>query len=261
MQQLFVSILCLLLLSACTSTEVTTTTKNSATGQKLAFDPKGAAEIRVKLAIRLIENKQMQQAKENLEKALEYQPKDANVYRAFAYYYEKVNENDTAEKLYKKSLSLDRNNSDTYNNYGAFLCRQKRYEEAEKAFLTAIEQTSYTKVADTYENAGLCAEEVKHFDKALFYYQYSLSHNPNKLYLHLFLSKINITQKNYKEAQLNLINYQKQNGQSAESLWQWIRLSYATEKSASLNKYAALLLEKFPESRQALDYLNHEYYR
>lgn len=260
MHQLFVSILLLLFLSACTATETITTTKNATTGQKLAFDPKSAAEIRVKLAILYIENKQMQQAKENLEKALEYQPKDADIYRVFAYYYQKVNENDKAEQLYKKSLSLDRKNSDTYNNYGAFLCKQKRYEEAEKAFLTAIEQTSYTNVADTYENAGLCAEEIKHLDKALFYYQYALSHNPNKLYLNLFLAKINISQKNYREAQLNLFNYQKQNGHSAESLWQWIRLSYATEKSASLNKYAALLLEKFPESHQALDYLNHEYY-
>ncbi len=261
MQQLFVSILCLLLLSACTSTEVTTTTKNTAAGQKMAFDPQAAAEIRVKLAIRFIENKDMQQAKQNLEKALEYQPKDANVYRVFAYYYEKVNEIEKAEQLYKKSLSLDRKNSDTYNNYGAFLCKEKRYEEAEEAFLTAVKQTSYTKVADTYENAGLCAEEAKNIDKAIFYYQYAFSHNPNKLYLQLFLAKLHITQKNYKEAQLNLINYQKRNGQTAESLWQWIRLSYAAEKSASLNKYAATLLEKFPESRQALDYLNHEYYQ
>ncbi|MGB5446439.1 MAG: type IV pilus biogenesis/stability protein PilW [Psychromonas sp.] len=260
MQQLFVSILLLLSLSACTSTEVTTTIKNSTAGQKVNFDAKAAADIRVKLAIRYIENKQMQLAQLNLEKALEFQPKDANVYRAFAYYYEKVNENEKAEQAYKKSLSLDRKNSDTYNNYGTFLCKQKRYEEAEKAFLTAIEQTSYTKVADTYENAGLCAEKVKNLDKAVFYYQYSLSHNPNKLYLNLYLARINITQKKYAEAQLNLLNYQKQSGNSAESLWQSIRLSYATQQSANLNKYAAVLLKKFPESHQALDYLNHGYY-
>jgi len=259
MQQLFFSIL-LVLLTACTSSETTSTTKNATSGQKMALDPQGAAEIRVKLAILYIENKQMQQAKENLEKALAYQPEDANIYRVFAYYYQKVNENDKAEKLYKKSLSLDNKNSDTYNNYGTFLCKQKRYQEAENAFLTAIEQVSYTNVADTYENAGLCAEEISQLDKALFYYQYALSHNPNKLYLNLYLANINITQKNYQQAQLNLFNYQKHSGNSAESLWQWIRLSYATGKNASLNKYAALLLAKFPESNQALDYLNHGYY-
>ncbi|PKH02900.1 type IV pilus biogenesis/stability protein PilW [Psychromonas sp. MB-3u-54] len=260
MRQTFVSILLLLVLSACTSSATTTTTKNSGAGQKRTLDPKGASEIRVKLALVYLENKQMQQAKENLDKALAYQPKDATVYRVFAYYYQAVKENEKAEQMYKKSLSLDPQNSDTYNNYGTFLCQQKRYEEAENAFLTALEQLSYSNVADTYENAGLCAEEINHLDKALFYYQYSLAHNPNKLYLNLALAKINITQKNYKEAQLNLFNYQKQSAYSAESLWQWIRLSYATGKHAGLNKYAGILLETFPQSHQALDYLNHGYY-
>lgn len=260
MRQIFVSILLLLVMSACTTSETTTTSKNSAAGQKMALDKKGAAEIRVKLALVYLKNNQMQPAKENLEKALSYQPKDATIYRVFAYYYQAVNENEKAEQMYKKSLSLDQNNSDTYNNYGTFLCQQKRYEEAEKAFLTALEQLSYNNVADTYENAGLCAEKIKHLDKALYYYQYSLSHNPNKLYLNLEMAKINITQKNYKGAELNLYNYQKQRGYSAESLWQWIRLSYATGKDASLNKYAGILLETFPESHQALDYLNHGYY-
>ncbi|ABM03002.1 type IV pilus biogenesis/stability protein PilW [Psychromonas ingrahamii 37] len=260
MRQTFFSILLLLVLSGCTSSATTTTTKNTGAGQKMALDPEGASRIRVKLALVYLENKQMQQAKENLEKALEYQPKDATVYRVFAYYYQAVKENEKAEQMYKKSLSLDPKNSDTYNNYGTFLCQQKRYAEADKAFLTALEQLSYSNVADTYENAGLCAEEIKNLEKALFYYQSSLAHNPNKLYLNLVLTKINITKQNYTEAQLNLSNYQKQKGYSAESLWQWIRLSYATGQHANMNKYAGILLEKFPESHQALDYLNHGYY-
>jgi type IV pilus assembly protein PilF len=69
-----------------------------------------------------------------------------------------------------------------------------------------------------------------------------------------------ISKKDYKAARLSLFNFEKQNRASAESLWQWIRLSYATEKSASLNKYAGKLLTEFPESQQALDYLNHDYY-
>lgn len=247
-------------LSACVSTVTTTTTKNAGAGKQMAFDPQGAAENRVKLALIYLENNQMQQAKENLDKALSYQPKNAEVYRVFAYYYQRVNEIETAEEFYKKSLSLDNKNADTYNNYGTFLCREGRYEEAEKAFLTAVEQSTYTSVANTYENAGLCATKAESVDKAIYYYQYAVSHNPNKVYLNLSLASLNINKQAYKEAQLNLYNYQKQSKPSAESLWQWVRLSYATGKSASLNKYAGELLKDFPESQQALDYLNHEYY-
>lgn len=260
MRQLFILMSCVLLLSACVSSETSVTTSNSGAGQQMIFDPKAAADTRVKLALVYLQKDNMQKAKENIEKALEYQPNDADIYRIFAYYYQRVNEDDKAEELYKKSLSIDSKNADTYNNYGTFLCGKERYEEAEKAFLMAVEQSTYTNVANTYENAGTCAEKAQALDKALYYYQYALSHNPNKAYLNVYLAKLNITLKNFKEARLNLFNYQKKHKVSPEVLWQLIRLSYATEKSASLNKYAGELLNQFPDSQQALNYLNHEYY-
>lgn len=258
-------LLCIILSSAlflggCVSSETSITTKNTGAGNATQFDPVGAAETRVKLALVYLRKNNMQQAKENLDKALEYQPDSANTYRIFAYYYQRVNENELAEEHYKKSLRLDSDNADTYNNYGAFLCKLARYEEAEEAFLSAVEQTSYTAVANTYENAALCAEKAEAHDKAIFYYQYALSHNPNKFYINLSLAKLNIDKQDYSAARLNLYNYQKTNKANAETLWQWIRLSYATGKGASLTKYAGQLLEKFPDSQRALDYLNHEYY-
>ncbi len=260
MRQFIVIISLLLLLSACVATETTVKTKNSGAGNKMRFDPQAAAATRVKLALVYLQKNNMQMAKENIEKALQYQPNDADIYRVFAYYYQRVNEEEKAEALYKKSLSLDSNNPDTYNNYGTFLCKQGRYQEAEKAFLTALQQSSYSAVANTYENAGMCSEKARDADKAIYYYQYALSHNPNKSYLHLTLARLQISQKDYTAARLNLFNFQKNNKASAESLWQWIRLSYATEKNAALNKYAGKLLTEFPESQQALDYLNHDYY-
>ncbi|WP_022942027.1 type IV pilus biogenesis/stability protein PilW [Psychromonas hadalis] len=250
----------LLFLTACVSSETSVVTKNSGAGHVTQFDPEGAAKTRVKLALLYLNQNNMQQAKGNLDKALEYQPDDADIYRIFAYYYQRVNENEIAEEYYKKSLRIDSKNADTHNNYGTFLCKLARYKEAEQAFLIAVKLPRYTAVANTYENAGLCAEKAQATDKALYYYQYALSHNPNKLYLNLSLAKLNIDKKEYKTARLNLFNYQKSSKINAESLWQWIRLSYATEKGASLSKYAGQLLEQFPDSQRALDYLNHEYY-
>lgn len=261
MRQIIVIVSLFLLLSACVSSETTVTKKEVGAGHKTEFDSEGAADTRVKLALLYLQKNNMQKAKENIETALEYQPNDANVYRVFAYYYQRVKEYDKAEALYKKSLSLDSKNPDTYNNYGTFLCKQGRYQEAEKAFLSAVKQTTYSAVANTYENAGICSEKAGDVDKAIYYYQYALSHDPLKSYIHLILAKLYINNKNYDAARLSLFNFQKNNKESAESLWQWIRLSYATEKNASLNKYAGKLLAEFPESQQALDYLNHDYYQ
>jgi len=255
------AIICSILffLTACVSSETTVTKSNTTVGGKTTFDPKAAAEIRVKLAVGHLEKNNMEKAKENLEKALEYEPNNSDIYRVFGYYYQRVNENEKAEEQYKKSLSLNKKNAKTYGVYGAFLCTQERYDEAEVAFLKAIKTANYTGVANIYENAAICSEKSGKIDRALTYYQSALSHNPKKTYLHLTLAKMLIDKKEYKNARLNLFQFQKSSGVTAESLWQWVRVSYATGKSASLNKYATILLTDFPESEQALQYLNHDY--
>jgi type IV pilus assembly protein PilF len=260
MRLLFIILSLSLFLGGCVTSETVVTTKNGGGGKPSEFDPKGAAETRVKLALLYMRDDHMQAAKENLDMAFEYQPNDSDVLRIFAYYYQRVNEIETAESYYKRSLRSDPKNADTYNNYGTFLCKLERYEEAEKAFLQAVDISTYANVANTYENAAVCAEKAQNLEKAVYYYEYALSHNPNKIYINLSLAKLNIDRKDYGAARLNLYKYQSKGKVSAESLWQWIRLSYATEKGASLSKYAGQLLEQFPDSKRALDYLNHEYY-
>ena len=259
MRFIFVALISVFFISACVSSE-TTTIVNSPSGKKMAFDPKGAADTRIKLALLYLENKQMQQAKENLDTALKYQPDSAKVHRIFAYYYEKVNENEKAEEFYKESLSLDADNGDTNHNYATFLCGQGQYDKAETFFLKAISAPNYTRVARSYANAGICAEKANHNEKAIFYYGYALSHSPNSNEINLSLAKLNITEKNYPTAILNLFAFQKDSKPTAESLWQWIRLSYATDKKSSLSRYSNQLLQKFPESEQALNFLTNKYY-
>lgn len=259
MRSIFVMLFSVLFISACVSSE-TTTTSNNLGGQKMAFDPEGASKTRVKLALLYLENQQMQAAKENLDTALNYQPDGVEVHRVFAYYYEKVNENEQAEVFYKKALSLDANNGDTFHNYATFLCGQGRYEEADAYFLKAIKSPNYSQVARSYANAAICAEKSNNNEKAIFYYGYALSHSPSSNEINLSLAKLNINSKNYKAAVTNLFSFQRNSEATAESLWQWIRLSYATGKEASLSRYSEQLLKQFPESQQALSYLNNEYY-
>ena len=65
MRQL-IAISLILLLSACVSSETTITKKNSGSVKNTEFDPKAAADIRVKLAVGHLQKNNMQKAKENL---------------------------------------------------------------------------------------------------------------------------------------------------------------------------------------------------
>lgn len=259
MRFMFLLVFTPIFISACVSSE-TTTTLNNPNGIKVAFNKEAAVDTRIKLALLYLENKQMQQAKENLDKALFYQPNNARTFRILAYYFQLVNEDEKAEEYYNKSISVDPKNGDTYHNYGTFLCAKGQYNHADMLFLKAVNLPTYNRVAQTYQNAAVCAEENKKYKKAIRYVEHALSHDPNNINLSLFLAKLNINVKNYTAAKLNLFTFQRNAKPSAESLWQWIRLSYATGNEEDLLKHGEQLLKLFPETPQVLYYVNKKYY-
>jgi type IV pilus assembly protein PilF len=259
MRLLFFFFIVPFLISACVSSQ-TTTTQNNPNGLKSAFNSEVAAETRMQLALLYLENNQMQLAKENLDIALQYQPNSAKIVSVLAYYYQQVNEDGEAEKYYKKSIALDPENGDTYHNYASFLCAKGFYKKGEDLFLKAVALPHYLRVEQTYQNAAICAEEERNYNKAILYAEYALSHNPNNINLNLFLAKLNINVKKYEAAKLNLFTFEHSSSSTAESLWQWIRLDYAEGDKASLSKHGEQLERLFPGTPQVLNYVNKKYY-
>ena len=94
------------------------------------IDNSEAAKTRVALGLQYLKVGQMSNAKFNLEKAKTFAPNLSSVHTAFAYYYQQVGEQELAEKSYLKAIKLDGNDADALNNYGTFLCRMKRFDEA-----------------------------------------------------------------------------------------------------------------------------------
>ena len=59
------------------------------------------------------------------------------------------------------------------NNYGVFLCRQKKYTEAIIHFLLATKDPAYLHVSDAYQNAAHCALKIPNRALADQYAAYS----------------------------------------------------------------------------------------
>lgn len=116
-----------------------------------------AAKARVDLALGYLAENNYSQAKLNLDKALEHAPSYYLVHSAFAYYYQKQGDAKSAEQNYQQAIKADGTQGDTYNNYGAFLCTEKRFAEAYQQFDLALQAKNYYRQADTYENKVLCA--------------------------------------------------------------------------------------------------------
>lgn len=160
-----------------------------------------AAKTRIALGLQYLKLGEMSNAKFNLEKALTFSPKLPAAHAAMAYYYQTVDELELAEKSFVKALSYNPNDPDTLNNYGAFLCRVKRFDEAEKTFMKAIKVPSYLKVAESYENAALCALENNQFEKAKSYFASSLDHSALRANTLINMASLNYAMGEFREAQ------------------------------------------------------------
>lgn len=226
---------------------------------KQEVDEVEAAEARITLGLGYLDNGQWQRARDNLERALEYAPKYYRAQNAMAYYYQKVDEPDAAEAMYQQALRDSPKNGDVRNNYGVFLCGQGRYEEAIDAFEKAIKQPYYYLTSASYENAALCSLKKGSDSEARAYFSKALSYDPYRPKSMLQLSKMDIEADNLNEARVRLFKFNNRYGYNPDSLWLLIQLEQEAGRETLVDKYAGLLKEKYPDSKQYQNYLANEY--
>ncbi len=108
-------------------------------------------EADIKLVMAYLEEGDFQEAKRIL---LELQTIDSinpAVWYVKGYFYERVGEFLKAQINYKKALRLNAKDGAAHRNYGNFLFRQGRYEEAMNEFLMAAEDDNYLETAGAFE--------------------------------------------------------------------------------------------------------------
>ena len=244
-------------LSGCV-TETTIIGKNSVQ-QENSIDNAAAAKTRIQLGMGYLNKGQMAPAKYNFEKAIELAPDSADAYLAMAHYYQAVGDKVSAQKAYEKLMSGHGNNPDVLNNYGAFLCRNRNYSEADEMFMRAVAQPHYLKMDDSYENAGVCALQAGKKEKALEYYRLALGYNPHKVKLLLDLAEMALNANNPTEAESWLSTYRKKATDTPQSLWLSIRTAQAQGRIADSHIFGQTLVQQFPSSIQTKRYQNNDY--
>ena len=218
-----------------------------------------AAKTRIALGLQYLKVGQMSNAKFNLEKAKTFAPNLSNVHTAFAYYYQQVGENTLAEDAYKKALKLDSNDADALNNYGTFLCKMKRFDEAEKTLLKAINVPSYLQVAQSYENAALCALENKQYEKAKQYFDQSLSHSALRANTLVNVAGLSYAMGEYKQAQQYAQRLENIGVVSPRVLLLRALIELKLGRMSQSKKYGTTLVSMYVKSPEALMYLSKSF--
>ncbi|MFC0445756.1 type IV pilus biogenesis/stability protein PilW [Pseudidiomarina halophila] len=219
------------------------------------FNAEEAAATRLALGFQYLRSGNYQQARANLERARDYTPKNPSVHTGLAIYYQQVKEYDKAERYYRNAIDLQPSNGDTYNNLGALLCTMGRYDEADSLFNQALQIPDYVKVASTYENAALCAAQAGKFDKADNYFNRALNHSARNSTILESYAAVLLDQQRIQEAAQILAQRANLPQLSPEYLRLEIELARQQNNKVRQVSFGELLLSRFPDSRQAREYL------
>ncbi|GHE94536.1 hypothetical protein GCM10011501_24960 [Thalassotalea profundi] len=214
------------------------------------------AMTRISLGLGYLKMGNTTQAKLNLEKAKRFSPNLVQVHTAFAYYYDTVSEPELAIDSYETALSLQRDNADTLNNYGAFLCKHEQYQAAEKQFLKAIAVPSYLLVSQSYQNLAICQLEAKQFSKAESYLKKAIVHSPNNASVLLQMVRLQYIKGDYENAQKYFQRYEKSTRRfTPDALALAFKVFEKQYDRKTAKNYAGMLVKMFPASYEAKQYI------
>ncbi len=213
--------------------------------------PPSPAQLNVRAARELLAQGHEEAALNKVRLALQLDPELADAYQVAGHIYEQSAQPQLAEKYYRRALQLAPTDLRKRNDYGQYLCRQGRFDQAEIQFLKAAETQHPRARAIAYTNAGLCALRIPDLDRAAQYFRAALEADPAMDVAYYQLARINYQKHRYPQARRNLKSYLRTASPTPKALLLGMRIERALGDRSAFERYARMLQERFPESQEA----------
>ena len=218
-------------------------------------DSENAAQYNAQLGAQYLRRGDLDQAQEKLTKALEQDDFNALAHVTYAQLQHRVEKLYSADKHFKRALKLEPEEAEHRNSYGIYLCSVRRYEVAEEQFQLAADNPYYKTPEFALDNAGLCMLDANRLDDAEKYLREALRVNTKfgNAYLHMADLMYRLKRLTVSEAYFD--RYKVYGQESSEGLWLGYKIKRDAGDIAGAESYGGQLLDKFPASREAGDYL------
>jgi len=239
------------LLAGCTTTDDKAVIKTIKTQKSTEPNLKDAAELNTQLAIGYIQREQYKPARDKLDKAIEQNPDYLPAYKTLAYLYALLGQTEKAEEKYQEALDLIPDDADLSNSYGAFLCTQGKYDEAQERLRVAYSDPFYESLYLAESNAGSCYIKQGEYKKAEALLRKSLRKEPKLPGSLISMAEVGLKTERYLMARAYIQRYHAIKPASAESLWIQIQAEKNLGAKDHYMKYARQLISEFPDSDQA----------
>ena len=212
-----VLLLSALLVSSCQS-------MNTPRGESAANATAELVQRHLDLAIGYLRNRDYLRAKEKLAKALDIDPKNAEVHATYGLVFQLEGETDLAGEYFRKAVKYNPQSAQIRNSYGAFLFSEKRFREAVEQLSKASEDRFYPNRPMVFENLGVAYNRIGDTQKAENAFVRATQLNPQQPRALIELGEIRFDERNYIESRDYYSRYSKVGSSTAKSLWLCVRL-------------------------------------
>lgn len=211
-------------------------------------DNRTRAKLHTELASLYFQSGNLIVALEELTIAIAIDSEYAPAYstRGLVLYY--IREFDSADKDFRRALSLNEKDPEINNNYGWYLCQIGKVRESIAYFQKAIRNPLYQTPEIAYLNAGACHVKLGELDVAEDYVRKTLRFSPENPQALFQLAAINYKRGNFDAARELLMGVVRKNEPSAEALWLLLRVERRLGDNIAETSLATQLRRKYPDS-------------
>lgn len=209
------------------------------------------ARIHTELAASYYERAQYAISLQEIDKALQAASDYSQAYNVRALVRMALREDEQADADFRRSLQLDNKNSETYNNYGSFLCQRGRAKESIRQFQEALKNPLYATPEVAYANLGMCSKKAGLMKEVENNLQRALVLRPGMPEALYGLADWSFDKGDYAGAKSYFLRFSQVSPDlTAEQLWLAVRIERKMRDRNSEASYALQLRKRYPESRE-----------
>jgi len=210
-----------------------------------------AAKIWVQLGQHYLELGKLELAKEDLLKALKFDPKSIDAHTVLATLYDRVGDHASAEQYYREAADLAPTSATVNNNYGLYLCKVGKFELAQKRFDIA-KSDGFSKEPDlVYLNSGTCVLLANGpADIAESDFRRAIELNPNNGQALFQLASVLYKKNDYFKARAYVQRFDALGQANPDALLLARNIEVKLGNAEAARDYAQRLHDQFPDSAQ-----------
>jgi type IV pilus assembly protein PilF len=209
-----------------------------------------AAQVQTQLAAALMQQGNMKESYDHLQKAVAFDDKYVPAHTMLAILYEHTNQLPQAEREYRTALSVDPRDGGTNNNLGFFLCHHGQNKEGMEYLKRALADPYYGTPAKADVNAGACLADMGDRAGAEAYLRKALEIDPKSSDALYEMAHLQYANGDAFRARGFLQRFEAQGQATPDSLLLGYEIETRLGDADAARNYANRLNTQFPDSEQ-----------